>query len=221
MKQEESTSMSWLCLSCCLMLNSWCPAEVGAVAEPMQGDWELGSGSFNFQDLLHSFSADSPFVAETPGKPVNCSLRLWLPSAFPVCWGDLALPEEFEQSRLLVLQNRAALQAVFQASEVVAEGGTSASFNQQALENLQAVREDYQNVTQTTETMQSVFLTLEEKRKEGKEHWAFSGVKEHIAKTKDSINGRNHQAGLLEKRFSSLEKSLQVMQLRLQKLMAH
>ncbi|XP_038821945.1 uncharacterized protein si:ch211-57n23.1 [Salvelinus namaycush] len=223
---DGTTSWAWLCLSCCL-LSAWCPvgAEVGPTpnpesGEPMQGDWEWGSGSFNLQDLLHSFPADSPFVTEIPGNPVNCSQRFWLPSASPVCWDDIAGPEEFEQSRLLVLQNRAALQAVSLASEVVVEGGTSASFKQQALEDLQVVRADYLNVTETTETMQKVFLTLEEKRKEGTEHWTFSSIKEHIAKTKDSINGKDNVAALLEKQFSSLEKSLHIMQLRLDKLMA-
>ncbi|KAJ7991876.1 hypothetical protein DPEC_G00288400 [Dallia pectoralis] len=214
-------SMSWLCLSCCLMLVSWCP--LGAKfqsGEPMQEDWELGSGSFNVQHLLQIFPADSPFVTESPGKAVNCSQRFWLPSASSVCRDDLASPEEFEHSRLLVLQNRAALQTVFEIREVVAEGGISAPFNQQALENVEAVRADYLNVTETTETMTNVFLTLAEKRKGG-ESWAFSSIKEHVAKTKDSIDGGDHVAARLEKQYSSLEYSLQVMQLRLQKLMAH
>lgn len=47
-----------------------------------------------------------------------------------------------------------------------------------------------------------------------------SSIKEHIAKTKDSINGKDNVAALLEEQFSSLEKSLHIMQLRLDKLMA-
>ncbi|KAL0961872.1 hypothetical protein UPYG_G00332720 [Umbra pygmaea] len=221
---DGTTTRALLWLSCILLLCARCvavepPAECEP-GEPMQGDWEGGSGSSNLQHLRHTFPADSPFVIETPGTPVNCSQRFWLPSSTPTCWDDMAGPEDFEQSRLLLLQNRATLQAVSKASEVMADGGMIASFNQQALENLQLVRADYLNVTETTETMQKVFLTLEERRKEGAELWAFSSIKEHIVQTKESIHRRDHMASLLEKQFSSLETAFHIMQQRLYNLMA-
>ncbi len=88
-----------------------------------------------------------------------------------MCWDDIAGPEEFEKSRLLVLQNRAALQAV-STSSGLEEGG--ASYDQQARENMQGVRADHIAVSQTADTMQKVFMDLDEKRKEGKEHYTFS-----------------------------------------------
>lgn len=152
---------SWL-----LILSVWCP---GVSLEAVEDrDWELGSG---LQELLHSFPADSPFVTETPEHPANCTQRFWLPPSSPVCWDDIAGPEEFEKTRLLVLQNRAALQAVSQASGLEDGGG---SYDQQAREDVQGVRADHLNIEQTVESMQKVFINLEEKRKEGGEHYTFS-----------------------------------------------
>lgn len=178
---QAGMSWPWLCLSYCLLLSVWCPVEGEDVGlgpesepesgEPEQGDWEWGSGSLLLQELLHSFPADSPFVTETPGNPVNCSQRFWLPPSSPICWDDIAKPEEFERSRLLVLQNRAALQAVSQASGM--EDGET-SYNQQAHEDMEGVRADHLSMEEMVETMQKVFLSLEEKRREGKEHWTFS-----------------------------------------------
>lgn len=131
-------------------------------------DWDWGSG---LHELLHSFPAHSPFVTETPGHVVNCSQRFWLPPSAPVCWEDIAGPEEFEETRLLVLQNRAALHAVAEASGLE-EGGVS--YEQQAMMDVQGVREDHLSISQTVESMQKVFLDLDEKRKEGGEHDTFA-----------------------------------------------
>ncbi len=68
-------------------------------------------------------------------------------------------------------ENRAALQAV-STSSGLEEGG--ASYDQQARENMQGVRVDHIAVSQTADTMQKVFMDLDEKRKEGKEHYTFS-----------------------------------------------
>lgn len=189
------------------------PEPVLEFGGPDQEDWEWGSGA----SLLHSFPADSPFVTETPGNSANCTQRFWLPSSSPICWDNIAGPVEFEHSRLLVLQNRAALQAVTQSSGVEED---ALSYNQQAQEDVQGIRADHLSMAQTIDTMQNVFLMQEEKRKEGKEHYIFSSIKEHMANTRDSISGREHMTGLLEEQLSSLENSLHIMQHRLDKLMA-
>lgn len=129
-------------------------------------DW--GSG---LHELLHSFPAHSPFVTETPGYVANCTQRFWLPPSSPVCWEDIAGPEEFEETRLLVLQNRAALHAVTEASGLE-EGGVS--YEQQAMMDVQGVREDHLSISQTVESMQKVFFDLDEKRKEGGDHDPFA-----------------------------------------------
>ncbi|XP_029919695.1 uncharacterized protein LOC115367874 [Myripristis murdjan] len=227
---QEDVSWLWLCLSCCLLLGLWVPVEGTGAAGPVLRltpdqvsgeaeleDWEWGSGASVLQDLLHSFPADSPFVTETPGKPANCTQRFWLPPASTVCWDDIAGPEEFAKSRLLVLQNRAALQAV-STSSGVEEGGIS--YDQQARDEVQGILSDHQSMAETIGTMQEVFLSLEEKRKNDKEQRLLSSMKERIASTRNSIAGKDHVAALLENQFSSLEKYLLNMQLRLSKLMA-
>lgn len=138
--------------------------------EPDLEDLEWGSGS-SLLHLLHSFPADSPFVAETPEEPVNCSQRFWLPPSSDICWEDIAGPEEFAKSRLLVLQNRAALQAVSDSSGVE-EGG--ASYKHQAREEVQGIHSDHQTAVETIETMEKVFVSLAETRKEGKEQGALT-----------------------------------------------
>ncbi|XP_066571936.1 uncharacterized protein LOC136760434 [Amia ocellicauda] len=177
-------------------------------------DWDWGSGLHEF---LHSFPADSPFVTETPGTAVNCSQRIWLPPSSPICWENIAGPEEFEQTRLLVLQNRAALRAVTEGSGV---GERGPSYNQQAKDEVQGIRDNHLNIVQTAETIQKVFQGLEEKRKESTEPSAFSSLKQRISTTKDSIQGREHLADLLERQLARLEGSLHILQLRLGKLLA-
>ncbi|XP_067281392.1 uncharacterized protein si:ch211-57n23.1 [Pseudorasbora parva] len=207
--------MRWMCLSWCLfLLFVWSSA--GSVVTQLEledSDWDWGSG---LHELLNSFPADSPFLRETPGRPANCTQRFWLPPSSPVCWDDIAGPEEFESSRLLVLQNRAALQAV-STSSGLEEGG--ASYDQQAREDMQGVRDDHLIVTQTADTMQKVFMELDEKRKEDKEHYTFSSLKEQIEITKDSIANREKVAALLEKHLAILERSLNTMQTRLAQLL--
>ncbi|XP_016136371.1 uncharacterized protein [Sinocyclocheilus grahami] len=206
----RSTCLSW----CLFLLFVWYPARsIVTALELEDSDRDWGSG---LHELLNSFPADSPFVRETPGKPANCTQRFWLPPSSPVCWDDIAGPEEFEKSRLLVLQNRAALQAV-STSSGLEEGG--ASYDQQARENVQGVRADHLAVAQTTDTMQKVFTDLDEKRKEGEEHYTFSSLKEPIENTKDFIAKKEQVAALLEKHLANLERSLNTMQLRLAKLL--
>lgn len=164
---QEEVGQSWLPIF--LLLCAWCPA-LGQELDPMQGDWDdWGSG---LQDLLLTgFPADSPFVSETPDRPVNCSQRFWLPPPSPVCWDDVVGQEEFEQTRLLALQNRAALQAVSVASGMD-EGGPS--YDEQARQDVQMVQADHREVVETAETMEKVFFSLEEKRRGGTEHYTFS-----------------------------------------------
>uniref|UniRef100_A0A3Q3XG42 Uncharacterized protein n=1 Tax=Mola mola TaxID=94237 RepID=A0A3Q3XG42_MOLML len=173
-------------------------------------DLEWGSGS-PLLHLLHSFPADSPFVTETPGQPVNCTQRFWLPPSSDICWEDIAEPEEFAKSRLLILQNRAALRAVSDSSGVE-DGGVS--YGHQAQEEVQGIHSDHQTVVETIQTMEKVFVSLEEKRKEGKEQGVLT-MKESLANTREDINGKQHMANILEKHFSLLEKTLVNMQLRL------
>uniref|UniRef100_UPI0037E8E580 uncharacterized protein n=1 Tax=Semicossyphus pulcher TaxID=241346 RepID=UPI0037E8E580 len=220
---QGAVSGAVLCLCCSLLLGV-----KGAVAAglpppfpPEQQsdeldlqDWEWGSGS-SLLHLLHSFPADSPFVTETPDKPVNCTQRFWLPPSSAICWENIAGPEEFARSRLLVLQNRAALQAV-STSSGVEDGGIS--YEHQAREEVQGIHSDHLNVTQTMQTMEMVFVSLEEKRKEGKEQGVFTSLKENLAHTRDAIEGRERTANVLEDHLSTLEKNLLNMQLRLNKL---
>lgn len=220
-------SRAVLCLSCSLLLGV-CFLVVGAVAavtpftfppEPESGDLEAldlewGSGS-SLLHLLHSFPADSPFVAETPGKPVNCTQRFWLPPSSAVCWENVAEAKDFAKSRLLVLQNRAALQAVTTSSGVE-EGGVS--YEHQAREEVQGIHSDHQTMVETIQTMEKVFVSLAEKRKEGTEQNVLTSMKEHLASTGDAINGRELMANVLENHFSSLEKTLLNVQNRLYKL---
>ncbi|XP_034154291.2 uncharacterized protein si:ch211-57n23.1 isoform X2 [Pangasianodon hypophthalmus] len=172
-------------------------------------NWDWGSG---LHELLHSFPAHSPFVTETPGHVANCTQRFWLPPSSPVCWEDIAGPEEFEETRLLVLQNRAALHAVTEASGLE-EGGLS--YEQQAMMDVQGVREDHLSISQTVESIQKVFIDLDEKRKEAGGHDTFASLKEQIANTMSSINGREEMAALLEQRLSKLERTLNAIQYRL------
>ncbi|KAM6903142.1 uncharacterized protein PEZ65_018021 [Lycodopsis pacificus] len=215
-----------LCLSFSLLLGVCFPAEGAGAAgplptlppeqhsgEPDLEDWEWGSGS-SLLHLLHSFPADSPFITETPGKPVNCSQRFWLPPSSAVCWENIAGPEEFARCRLLVLQNRAALQALSATSGV--EGGVS--YELQAREEVQGIHSDHLSVVDTMQTMEKVFASLKETRKEGKEQGVVTSMKEHLANTRDAIEGREHMANILESHFSKLENTLLNMQLRLHKL---
>lgn len=175
---QGAVSRVMLCLSGSLLLGVFFPAQGSGAAgplptfppeeqsgEPDLGDLEWGSGS-SLLHLLHSFPADSPFMTETPGQPVNCTQRFWLPPSSDICWEDIAGPEEFAKSRLLVLQNRAALQAV-STSSGVEEGGIS--YEHQAREEVQGIHLDHQTAVDTIQTMEKVFVSLEEKRNEGKE----------------------------------------------------
>ncbi|XP_049889888.1 uncharacterized protein si:ch211-57n23.1 [Epinephelus moara] len=224
---QGAVSRAVLCLSCSLLLVGVCsPAEGAAAAgpltlppeqlsgEPDLEDGEWGSGS-SLLHLLHSFPADSPFITETPGKPVNCTQRFWLPPSSAICWENIAGPKEFAKSRLLVLQNRAALQAVSTTSGVE-EGGLS--YENQAREEVQGIVSDHLSMVETMETMEKVFVSLEEKRKEGTERGVLTSMKEHLADTKDAIEGREHMANILENKFSTLENNLLNMQFRLNKL---
>ncbi|KAJ3609719.1 hypothetical protein NHX12_024230 [Muraenolepis orangiensis] len=212
---------TWLGVSCCLLLWAVRPAEgQSAAGADLYWDWEMGSGGGPplLQELLHVFPlADSPFVTETPGQPINCSQRFWLPSASEVCWEDVAGPQEFARSRLLVLQNRAALQAVATSSGAEVEQGVS--YAQQVREELRGVEGDHQSMEETIGTIQKVFSSLAEKRREGTEQRVFLSVKEHLTSAQDSIHGREHAAERLERQFSNLESSLLNVQHRLNKIL--
>ncbi|XP_012688357.2 uncharacterized protein si:ch211-57n23.1 [Clupea harengus] len=210
---REGVGQTWLPM--CLLLCVWCPV-LGQELDQTLADWDdWGSG---LQDLLLAgFPADSPFVSETPDRPANCTQRFWLPPSYPVCWDDVVGQEEFEQTRLLALQNRAALQAVSLASGLD-EGGLSNE--EQARQDVQGVQADHQEVVQTADTMEKVFFSLEEKRREGTEHYTFSSIKEQLTNTRASLHSRGELAALLEEKLSVLERSLDLMQLRLAKLLA-
>ncbi|CAG5884552.1 uncharacterized protein ACNS7B_013331 isoform 1-T2 [Menidia menidia] len=219
-----TTSRMWFCL----VLLSFCSsAENAGPADPLSTfpheqasgeadleDGEWGSGSALLH-LLHSFPGDSPFVAESSEKAANCSQRFRLPPSPPVCWENMAGPEEFSKSRLLVLQNRAALQAV-STSSGVEEGGSS--YNHQAREEVQGIRSDHQSMVETVHTMETVFVSLREKRRDGKEQGVLTSMKERLAQTRDAIDGREHMADILESQFSTLEKTLLNIGFRLNKL---
>ncbi|KAM9493396.1 uncharacterized protein Hap1MRO34_003618 [Clarias gariepinus] len=176
-------------------------------------DWDWGSG---LPELLHSFPAQSPFFTDTAEHEANCTQRFWLPPSSPVCWEDIAGPEEFKETRLLVLQNRAALHAVTEASGLE-EGGIS--YEEQAMTDVQGVREDHLSISQTVESMQKVFFDLDEKRKTGEEQDTFASLKEKITNTMNSINGREEITVLLEQHLSQLERTLNTLQYRLTQLL--
>ncbi|XP_028317024.1 uncharacterized protein LOC114472114 [Gouania willdenowi] len=214
---------SWFYLSCCLLLGLCSPGEDAGSSLPFferepgeldLEDLEWGSGS-SLLHLLQHFPADSPFVTENMKKPANCSQRFWLPPSSPICWENIAGPEEFAKSRLLVLQNRAYLQAVSTSSGVEDSGF---SYDQQAREEVEGIRSDYKNMVETMQTMDTVFESLQEKRKEGSEQRFFMSMREHLASTRGAIDGREHTLSDLEKQISSLEKMLLNAQLRLTKL---
>ncbi|XP_047239895.1 uncharacterized protein si:ch211-57n23.1 [Girardinichthys multiradiatus] len=215
-------SRAWLCFSCCLLLSlcsqtenvrSDFPPEQES-GEPDFVDWEMGSGS-SLLHLFPNFPADSPFIKESPEKPINCTQRFWLPPSSPVCWETIAEPEEFAKSRLLALQNRAALQAVFDLSGVEETG---ISYNHQAREEVQGIQSDHQKVTETIQTMETVFVSLQEKRKEGKDHNILTSIKERLSNANKAIHGKELMANNLESRFSTLEKTLLNIHLRLSRL---
>ncbi|XP_034561046.1 uncharacterized protein si:ch211-57n23.1 [Notolabrus celidotus] len=220
---QGAVSRAMLCL---LMVVSF--SSEGAAAPPSSPfPPEQESGKPHFEDmdgwgsgssllhLLHSFPADSPFITETPENSVNCSQRFWLPPSSGICWENIAGPEEFARSRLLVLQNRAALQAVSTSSGVEDSG---ISYEHQAREEVQGIQSDHLSVVETVQTMEKVFLSLEEKRKEGKDQGALTSLKMNLANTRDAIEGREHSANVLEDHFSTLENNLLNMQLRLNRL---
>ncbi|XP_077447469.1 uncharacterized protein LOC144067522 [Stigmatopora argus] len=128
-----------------------------------QGDWTdegWGSGV----SPLYSFLADG--AADTTARtPVNCTQRFLLPSPH-VCQENEARPEELARSRLLALQNRAALEAVT-SSCGVEEGGLS--YQLQAREEVRGVVSDHLSVAESLDTMEKVFVSLEEKRRDGKD----------------------------------------------------
>lgn len=191
-------SQTWLSTFLLLCCAAWCPAysqQLGQQQQQQQqyddglqgespwvgGDEEWGSGGL--QDLLLSgFPADSPFVSEDSlgeqdGGPVNCTQRFWLPappsSSCGLGWGDLLVGEqEFEEVRLLVLQNRASLRAVSQQSGLEEAGAEP--YGEQARRDVQGVRSDHLELVQTAETMEQVFFSLEEKRREANQPYVFS-----------------------------------------------
>ncbi|XP_061598449.1 uncharacterized protein si:ch211-57n23.1 [Cololabis saira] len=218
---------AWLCLSCCFLLGVCSPDEDPEPAGPLlnpppeeasgesdQEDWKRDSGS-SFPHVLHSFLGDSPFPTEAPENPINCTQRFWLPPSSPICWENIAGPKEFSRSRLLVLQNRAALQAVSSSSGVEEEG---ISYNHQATEEVQGIRSDHQMVVDTIQDMETVFVSLGEKRREGTEQRVLTSMKELLADTRDALDGRGNMVNHLESRFATLEKTLLLTQHRLNKL---
>ncbi|RVE66466.1 hypothetical protein OJAV_G00107720 [Oryzias javanicus] len=164
-------TMNWFCFSCCILVGTSFQSQ-GAMLFPAfspeqeSGDtegWEWGSG-FSPHGI-HSFPGDSPFVSESREHAFNCTQRFWLPPA-PTCWENAAGQEEFSKCRVLILQNRAALQAL-STSSGVEEGGSS--YNQKAKEEIQGILSEHQNMEDTVKTMEKVFVSLAEKRKEEEE----------------------------------------------------
>ncbi|CAL8296871.1 unnamed protein product [Lota lota] len=221
---EGEVRWTWLGVSCCLLLWAVRPAEgesAAGVPPDLFWDWELGSSGgppLPQEELLHIFSAaDSPFVTETLNQPANCSQRFWLPSASAVCREDVAGPEDLARSRLLVLQNRAALQAVSASSGAEVEEGVS--YAQQVRDELRGVEVDHQSMVETMDTMQQVFTSLQEKRREGTEQKVYLSMREHLTTAGDSIHSREQTAEHLELQLSRLETSLLNMQHRLNKIL--
>lgn len=173
MSQELNYEYNAFLFLCCsrmarFLLLLFAVCRTGCGIDVNTEDWDWGSG---LHDLLHSFPAHSPFVTEKPGHVANCTQRFWLPPSSPVCWEDIAGPEEFKKTRLLVLQNRAALHAVTEASGLE-EGGVS--YEEQAMMDVQGVQDDHLSISQTVESMQKVFFDLDEKRKDRGEHDTFA-----------------------------------------------
>ncbi|XP_033980548.1 uncharacterized protein si:ch211-57n23.1 [Trematomus bernacchii] len=99
------------------------------------------------------------------------------------------------------------------------EGGIS--YEHQAREEVQGINSDHLSAVETMQTMDKVFVSLQETRKEGKEQGVLTSMKEHLANTRDAIHGREHTANILENHFSTLENTLLNMQFRLNKLIQH
>lgn len=208
-------SVAWLCICCCLLLGVCTAAQdVRSQGREELEDWEWGSGS-SLLHLLQNFPADSPFASQSSGRSVNCTQHFSLPPSSPICWENIAGPREFARSRLLVLQNRAALEAV-STSSGVEEGGFS--YDHLAKEEVLGIRSDHRDMEETLQTMETVFVSLAEKRKEGKDQGARTSMREYLATTRDAIDSRTHTANHLEMQLSYLENTLLNVQLRLHKL---
>ncbi|XP_054619126.1 uncharacterized protein si:ch211-57n23.1 [Dunckerocampus dactyliophorus] len=206
---------SWLLLGFSVHVAT-SPLDLQISGDPDQADWtdEWGSGF----SPLHFLPADSPTTAEPPHRALNCTQRFWLPPTSGVCWEKVAGPQEFAKSRLLVLQNRAALHAITSSSGVD-EGGLS--YDNQAREEVRAILTDHQSVVEAIEKMEKVFISLEETRKDGKEQGFLRSMKERMARTREVGYARELTAATLERRLSTLEDSLLAMQIRLNKLILH
>ncbi|XP_019729360.1 uncharacterized protein LOC109518067 isoform X2 [Hippocampus comes] len=209
-------SWTWLLVGFC----ACAPHEDISVDEDDWTDDKWGSG---FSPVYH-FLADRPpettaaaaSAAEKPPGSMNCTQNFWLPSpTLDICWENVAGPEELARSRQLALQNRAALEAVT-SSCGVEEGGLS--YQRQASDEVQGVLSDHRSVAEALDTMEKVFVSLEEKRKDGKDGRLLASVKEHLTHATESAWAREHLASALERSLSTLEDNLIHMQLRLHKL---
>nr|XP_057902827.1 uncharacterized protein si:ch211-57n23.1 [Doryrhamphus excisus] len=185
--------------------------QVSGDPDQADGSDERGSGFYP----PHLLSADDPGATEPPDRALNCTQSFWLPPSPGVCWEKVAGPEELAESRLLVLQNRAALHAVTSSSGV-GEGGLS--YDKQAREEVRAILTDHQSVVAAVEKMEEAFVSLEETRKDGKERGLLTSLKERMAHTRKAGYARELTAATLERRLSTLEESLLAMQTRLNKL---
>ncbi|XP_061615270.1 uncharacterized protein si:ch211-57n23.1 [Phyllopteryx taeniolatus] len=207
-----SASWTWLLLGFCACSL---PEDVSEEREGRTDD-EWGSGS----PPVYRFLADSPPESTAAGSPAgsaNCTQRFWLPSpTWEICGENAAGPEELARSRLLALQNRAALEAVT-SSCGVEEGGPS--YQLQARDEVLGVLSDHRSVAEGLDAMEKVFVSLEEKRKDGKDRARLlTSMKEHLAHTRESASARSHLASSLEASLSALEENLIHMQLRLYEL---
>ncbi|XP_037120079.1 uncharacterized protein si:ch211-57n23.1 isoform X1 [Syngnathus acus] len=205
-------SWTWLLLGFCACASR----EDVSVDEDNWTNDEWGSGF----SPVYRFLADSPpeaaAVGQSPLGSMNCTQRFWLPSSTPgICWENVARPEELARSRLLALQNRAALEGVMISCRVE-EGGLS--YQRQARDEVEGVLSDHRSVAEALDTMEKVFVSLEEKRKDGKDGGLLTSVKEHLAQARESAFARQLLASSLERHLSSLEENLMHMQLRLHKL---
>ncbi|XP_062846745.1 uncharacterized protein si:ch211-57n23.1 [Trichomycterus rosablanca] len=208
--------MTWLQICSILLLLAVCHSGDSIKVDMEDTDWEWGSG---LHEQLHIFSAENPFMGEMPeNHVVNCTQHFLLPPSLPVCWEDIAGPKEFEETRLLVLQNQAALQAV---TEVSGLEEVEASYSEQAMSDVQGVREDQLSISLTVQSIEKVFFDLEENRKHARQQQKLSSLKENIANTNESINGRKQISVRLEQHLSHIERTLNGIQQRLNRLLAH
>ncbi|XP_061786933.2 uncharacterized protein [Nerophis lumbriciformis] len=194
-------SWRWFLLAFCFPVVTW-SLDLEVPGQVDQEDWDAGLGSG-----WSPPHADSPQVAPPP----HCTQHFLLPSTSQTCWDDTAGPEDLAKSRLLVLQNTVALQALVSSSDV--------DQGQQAREEVSAIVTEHRTALEAMDKMDQVFDSLGDQRRDGTERGFLTSMKDKMADTRTAGRARRLTAAALERNLSTLEESLVAMQIRIHNLL--